>query len=182
MNTPKKPAKSSVNKGWRIWGSIQCPEPPPMHHYHDQLLEQAQIMLATRERNFPEMVLRGDIASGAAQAELATFRLLIADLQWIEAAKLGEAKGPIPITPADRIAICAILDESIDVLSALFAEAGVPVPVKLSDQAHNVIALRWIYDPARGPLACPTEQHGLAMITGQLRAENQPQTQRSIAS
>lgn len=172
----------SLKEGWKAWGTVQCPEPPPCRNHHDDLLEQAKAMLATREKRLPTMVLRKEISGEAAERELVTFRKLVADLEWIEAAKDGGYDQPIPIDEADRKAIRAALDDSIETIGQLFDDAGHPVPERLSDQAHYVIALRWNYDPERGPIGAMGEMHRNAILTGKCRHQARLQQKRSDAS
>ena len=153
------------------WCGILCPEPPPCRNRHDELLTQAQAMLATRERNFPMMVQRRELAGEEAEAQLRTFRMLVADLRWIITAKSGEQPGDIPITQADRIAICGALDTSVETLAQIASESGGHLPVQLSEQAHDVIAMRWNYAPERGPLGGRSEQHGCAIFNGEINRE-----------
>ena len=157
--------------GHRIWSGIICPEPPPCRQRHDELLLQAKAMLATRERNFPMMVQRREMTGEEAEAQLRTFRMLVADLEWIVATKSGEQPGDIPITEADRRAICAALDNSVETLGQIAAEAGQPMSMQLSEQAHDVIAMRWNYAPERGPLGGHSEQHGCAIFNGGINRE-----------
>lgn len=174
--------KPESESDFRIWGTIRCPEPPSCRYHHDDLLFEARAMLEKRMNHFPEMILRGELTNEAARREVLVVRKMIADLEWIIAAKEGDFEQPIPINEAHRKAICALLDESIDALSQLFSEAGNPVPERLSDQAHHVIALRWNYDPERGPIGTMGEQHRSAILTGKLRHQARLQQQRSIAS
>lgn len=146
------------------WCGILCPEPPSAHYLYDELLEQAQAMLATRERNFPMMVQRRELAGEEAADQLRIFRMLVADLQWIIASNNGEDSGDIIISEDDRRAICGALDASVETLGQIAAEAGNPLPSQISDQAHDVIAMRWNYAPERGPLGSITEMHGAAII------------------
>lgn len=174
--------QTEAPQGFRIWAGIICPEPPSSRYYHDDMLEQAKAMLATRERNFPMMVQRREISGDEAKRLLHLFSLMVADLEWIIATKDGKDAGPIPITEADRAAICSELDNSVGVLGQMFRETRGPVSKKLSDQAHDVIALRWNYDPERGPIGAMGEMHRNAILTGKCRHQARLQQKRSDAS
>lgn len=156
----------------RNWSGILCPEPPSAYYHYDDLLVQAQAMLATRQRNLPMMVQTRDMTGEEAARIIALFNLLVDDLEWIVATTAGQDAGDIPVTEADRTALCAELDNSIDVLGAMFREAGNPAPARLSEQAHDVIAMRWNLDPARGPIGSMGEMHGTALLNFKIR--NQP--------
>lgn len=164
-------AATPAPAGHRIWSGIICPEPPPCRNRHDELIVQAKAMLATRERNFPMMVQRREMTGEEAEAQLRTFRMLVGDIEWIISTKSGEQPGDIPITEADRRAICAALDNSVETLGQIAAEAGHPMSIQLSEQAHDVIAMRWNYAPERGPLGGHSEQHGCAIFNGGINRE-----------
>jgi hypothetical protein len=166
-------APTKAPAGFRNWCGILCPEPPSAYYLHDELLVQAQAMLATRERNFPMMVQRRDMTGEEAESQMRVFRLIVADLQWIIASNAGADTGEIPITEADRKAICDALDNSVETIGQIAAESGNPIPQQLSDQAHDVIAMRWNFDPARGRIGSPTEMHGVALINREFRKSQQ---------
>lgn len=171
----------AIPAGHRLWGSIVCPEPPPCYFQHEDMLRRAQAMLAGRETRFPEMVRSGELASDEAEAELATFRALVADLEWIVSTYTGAETGPIPINQNQRVAICAALDTVIADLSADLVECGNPIPIKLSNIAHDVIALRWSFDPERGRLGL-NDMHSTAMLNGQMRRNNQISQKRKATA
>ena len=168
--------------GFRDWGTIRCPEPPPCRFHFDDMLATARAMLASRERQYPKLVDMREMTAEDADAHIATFRGLVDHLQWVCATMTGEDCGHPPITPRLRHDICNELDKSIDTISAICREQKyATLPDDLNDQAHAVIAMRWNYDRAQGPLDSGFAMHRNALINHEIRQRQSRSTAKEAA-
>lgn len=139
----------------RIWHGIEATDPPVERHNHPALLATARAMLSTREKRFPGLIASGTRDRASAEAEIATFRAIVADWQWIDTGEGAPAR-------ADTIsARREALDSSISTIAEIAREQG-RFSDELADQAQCVIALRWHLEPGR-------KTHWFADLTHELR-------------
>ncbi|HQS69256.1 MAG: hypothetical protein B7Y36_18300 [Novosphingobium sp. 28-62-57] len=144
--------------GLRIWQGIETFDPPNRVHDHADLLAMAERMLAVREKRFPALVTAGKMSADQTEAELATFRAIVADWRFIctgegEAAPLGSL-----MQRADA------LDASLRTIADIARDEG-GFSDALADQAECVIALRWHLEPGRRTAA-------LAQLSREIRAKS----------
>lgn len=140
----------------RIWQGIETFEPPNRIHDHADLLAMAERMLGVREKRFPALVAAGKMSPEEAEAQVATFRLIVADWRFICTGE-GEA-APIASVEQRRAAI----DASLRTIAEIAREEGT-FSDALADQAECVIALRWHLEPGRRTAA-------LSQLTREIRA------------
>lgn len=135
MSAPAQPTR-------RNWNGVTANDPPDLASRHDQLIEMAELMLATRQKNFPAMISAGTIDSDDAQAELAAFAGILADCRFI---LLGEGS---PASMLDLPARQEALDRSLATLAGLADDLGNFTPDR-AHQAECVVALRWHFETDR---------------------------------
>ena len=123
------------------------------------LLAQAETSLARREQAYPEWIRKGLIASDAAEADIAAWRLLVAEWCWIV-----REEGALP-PPGTLHARRAAVDLSIERIEA---EARRRHNADLAHQAALLHALRWHLQRTDGLI--PRVQR-MAAITRLLRAD-----------
>lgn len=128
--------------GLRIWQGIETFDPPNRIHDHADLLAMAERMLAVREKRFPALIAAGKMSVGQAEAEIATFRLIVADWRFI---CTGEGE-PAPIASLEQRRTA--IDASLRTIAEIAREEGT-FSDALADQAECVIALRWHLEPGR---------------------------------
>lgn len=128
--------------GLRIWQGIETFDPPNRIHDHADLLAMAERMLAVREKRFPALIAAGKMSAGQAEAEIATFRLIVADWRFI---CTGEGE-PAPIASLEQRRTA--IDASLRTIAEIAREEGT-FSAALADQAECVIALRWHLEPGR---------------------------------
>ncbi|WP_062347190.1 hypothetical protein [Novosphingobium sp. CCH12-A3] len=128
--------------GLRIWQGIETFDPPNRIHDHADLLAMAERMLAMREKRFPALIAAGKMSAGQAEAEIATFRRIVADWRFICTGQ-GE---PAPIASLEQRR--AAIDASLRTIAEIAREEGT-FSDALADQAECVIALRWHLEPGR---------------------------------
>lgn len=128
--------------GLRIWQGIETFDPPNRIHDHADLLAMAERMLAVREKRFPALIAAGKMSAEQAEAEIATFRLIVADWRFI---CTGEGE-PAPIASLEQRR--AAIDASLRTIAEIAREEGT-FSDALADQAECVIALRWHLEPGR---------------------------------
>lgn len=141
-----------------IWQGIETFDPPNRIHDHADLLAMAERMLAAREKRFPALVAAGSMSAEQAKAEIATFRLIVADWRFICS---GEGE-PAPVTSIDQRR--AAIDASLRTIAEIAREEGA-FSDALADQAECVIALRWHLEPGRRTAA-------LSQLAREIRAES----------
>jgi hypothetical protein len=140
----------------RIWGTIECPEPPPGRFAYANMLSMAMDLLAGREREYPRLIRDGKITQETADARLDVIRYLVADLEWVVATHAGhDAAPPFArryhyLPTAHRLAICEQIDAAITTLSARIKRAGQrTLTGQYYDHATALISIRWNYDSDR---------------------------------
>lgn len=143
--------------GLRIWQGIETFDPPNRIHDHADLLAMAERMLAVREKRFPALIAAGKMSAGQAEAEIATFRLIVADWRFI---CTGEGE-PAPIASLEQRR--AAIDASLRTIAEIAREEGT-FSDALADQAECVIALRWHLEPGRRTAA-------LSQLAREIRTE-----------
>ncbi|MCY1672143.1 hypothetical protein OVA07_14135 [Novosphingobium sp. SL115] len=154
-------------RGVRVWQGIETCDPPfGLYDYADHLA-MAERMLAAREKRFPAMVSAGKLEAEQAEAELATFRAIVADWRWI---CTGQGK-PAPL--ATLALRCAALDASLRTIAEIARDEGGFSP-ELAAQADSVIAMLWHLEPGR-------RTHALARITHEIRADLRTQQEATHA-
>lgn len=142
--------------GRKVWGQIETENPPRNIYDYDDLRAMADRLLASREKRFPALVAAGKMDAVEAEAELATFRAIAADWQWLCTGE-GQA-APIATLGLRR----AALDRSIATIAEIARDEGGFSP-ELAAQADAVIAMRWHLEPC-------AQTHVLAAITHEIRA------------
>lgn len=140
-----------------IWQGIETFDPPNRIHDHADLLAMAERMLAVREKRFPALIAARKMSAEDAAAEIAIFRLIVADWRFI---CTGEGQpASIGSLPQRRDA----LDASLRTIAEIAREDGT-FSDALADQAECVIALRWHLEPGRSTAA-------LSQLSREIRAE-----------
>ncbi len=144
------------------------PSVPPAAFDYPELLAQAEDSLARREQAYPEWVRAGRMGSDMASADIAAWRLIVAEWRWI--VRGPEAAGadlPAPGTlPARRAAIELSLER-------IEAEAHRRRTPDLTAQAERLDALRWhLSRVGEGAFADEPKVHRFARLSRQLRAES----------
>lgn len=140
---------------WPVW-------PAAAFDYAD-LLAQAETSLARREAAYPEWIRKGLIAGEAAEADIAAWRLLVAEWRWIVT---GEGDLPPPGTLHARRAAVDLSIERIE------AEARRRQSADLAHQAALLHALRWHLQRTDGPEPSSAPRvHRMARLTRLLRAD-----------
>lgn len=140
----------------RIWQGIETFDPPFGAYDYASHLAMAERMLAVREKRFPALVAAATMSADEADAELATFRAIVADWQWI---CTGEG-APAPIGTLDLRR--AALDRSIATIAEIARDEG-RFTDELAAQADSVISMRWHLEPGR-------RTHALAALSHEIRA------------
>lgn len=143
--------------GLRIWQGIETFDPPYRIHDHAELLGMAERMLAVREKRFPALVAAGKMSADQAEAEIATFRLIVADWRFI---CTGEGE---PASLASINQRRAAIDASLRTIAEIARDEGT-FSDALADQAEFVIALGWHLEPGRRTAA-------LAQLAREIRTE-----------
>lgn len=146
---------------WPVW-------PAAAFDYAD-LLAQAETSLARREQAYPEWIRKGLIAGEAAEADIAAWRLLVAEWRWIVS---GEGELPPPDTIHARRAAVDLSIERIE------AEARRRQSADLAHQAALLHALRWHLQRTDGLIP---RVHRMARLTRLLRADAASITERKAA-
>lgn len=141
-----------------IWQGIETFDPPYRIHDHADLLAMAERMLSVREKRFPALIAAGKMSAEQAEAELATFRLIVADWRFI---CTGEGE-PAPLASIDQRR--AAIDASLRTIAEIAREEGT-FSDALADQAECVIALRWHLEPGRRTAP-------LSQLAREIRAES----------
>lgn len=131
----------------RQWGRILCPEPPPLRHHTEDMIDLAEAMLAAQMAAFPIQIAEGNRTQENADAHLATSRALIADLTWLQQSRRGGGAGPSALTEDTRAAIASKLDMAIERLGTRATRQNGKLTPEQSEQAHILIAIRWNYEP-----------------------------------
>lgn len=144
---------------WPVW--------PAAAFDYAELLEQAETSLARREQAYPEWIRKGLIASEAAEADIAAWRLLVAEWRWIVSGP--ESPGAELPPPATLHARRAAVDLSIERIEA---EARRRQSADLAHQAALLHALRWHLQRTDGPEPSSAPRvHRMARLTRLLRAD-----------
>lgn len=141
----------------RVWHGIETFDPPNRIHDHADLLAMAERMLAVREKRFPALVAAGKMSAQQAEAETATFRLIVAEWRFI---CTGEGE-PAPIASLEQRR--AAIDASLRTIAEIARDEGT-FSDALADQAECVIALRWHLEPGRRTAA-------FSQLAREIRAE-----------
>lgn len=136
---------------WPVW--------PSAAFDYEQLLAQAETSLARREQAYPEWIRKGLIASEAAEADIAAWRLLVAEWRWIV-----REEGELP-PPGTLHARRAAVDLSIERIEA---EARRRHSADLAHQAALLHGLRWHLARTDGLIP---RVHRMAALTRLLRAD-----------
>lgn len=140
-----------------IWQGIETFDPPNRIHDHSDLLAMAERMLAVREKRFPALIAAGSMSAEQAKAEIATFRLIVADWRFICS---GEGESA-PVASIDQRR--AAIDASLRTIAEIAREEGT-FSDALADQAECVIAMRWHLEPGRRTAA-------LSQLAREIRTE-----------
>lgn len=122
-----------------VWHGIEAECPPVRRHDYGALLDMAQHMLAQRQRAYPKMIERREIAAEAAQADIDAITDLAADWRWV----VTGAGAPAHL--ASLAARGAALDKSIITIADIARDSG-GFSDDLAARALLVIALRWWCD------------------------------------
>lgn len=139
------------------------PAAPAWAWNYAALLCQAEESLARREQAYPEWIRSGRIASDAAEADIAAWRLIVAEWRWIVR---GDGALPPPHTLAARRTAIELSLERVE------AEARRRRSPELIDQQERLGALLWHLQ--RTEHGAP-KVHRLARLSRLLRADAAPQ-------
>ena len=120
----------------RVWQGIISQEPPPARHDHQDILDQARQMLATRKKKLPFLVHQRKMQKHHADHQIAICAFIVEDWEWIVT---GQGQPACPTNLQDRK---ELLDESLSTIADIARESG-GFDEKLERQAALVIAMRW---------------------------------------
>ena len=135
----------------RLWPAsskpaIESQEPPFLWADYGALLEMAETLLESRRDRFPKLIAKGELDQEEADRELLAFEYLVQNWRFIRN-KEGEPAGH----GADYV-LREALDKSLTRIAVYAGKQG-GFDLRLSDQAHSIIALRWHLEPGRQTIA-----------------------------